>query len=377
MTQYHKYHILIVEDDESMREIVQDILDLQGYQTYTAKNGQEALEALEWLRANLIVSDIMMPVLDGYEFYQQVRSHHKWSHIPFIFLTAKGSRQDVLMGKQMGADDYLTKPFSPEELLVAVGSKLAIAERWKNAHQREIAAVKRNILGTLNHEFRTPLTHIATYTAVLASGSGQLSQADFQEFCQVILDGSNRLRSLVEDFLFLVELETGETKSAYEKRRTLIESYSTLVQVSVARHQRRAEEKGLSIDVRLADDIRPIIADTEYLADAISRLVDNAVKFSPSGAGSVVLSLDTAKDMVRVSVSDQGIGIRPEALDDMFQALHQVDRDSMEQQGTGSGLAIVKAIVTLHGGEIKVESEPGKGSAFTIWLPAAKRGFDT
>jgi two-component system phosphate regulon sensor histidine kinase PhoR len=123
----------------------------------------------------------------------------------------------------------------------------------------------------------------------------------------------------------------------------------------------------------LADDIRPIIADTEYLADAISRLVDNAIKFSPSGAGSVVLGVDRAEDMVRVSINDQGIGIRPDALDEMFQVLHQVDRDRMEQQGSGSGLAIVKAIVTLHGGEIKVESEPGKGSTFTILLPAAKR----
>lgn len=368
-----QYHILIVEDDESMREIVKDILDLQGYRTYTAENGQEALEALEWLRANLIVSDIMMPVLDGYEFYQRVRSQPEWSQIPFIFLTAKGSRLDVLMGKQMGADDYLTKPFSAEELLVAVASKLAIAERWKHAHQREIAAVKRTILSTLNHEFRTPLTHIATYSAVLASGNGQLSQADFQEFCQVILDGSNRLRSLVEDFLFLVELETGEAKSVYESRRTLVESYSTLMQVSIARHQKRAQEKGLSIDLRLADGIWPIIADTEYLADAISRLVDNAIKFSPSGAGSVVVSVDRAEDMVRVSVSDHGIGIRPDALEDMFQVLHQVDRDRMEQQGSGSGLAITKAIVTLHGGDIKVESEPGRGSTFTILLPAAKR----
>lgn len=108
----------------------------------------------------------------------------------------------------------------------------------------------------------------------------------------------------------MVELEPGEAKSIYERRRTLVESYSTLVQRSIDRHQKGAQEKDLSIDVRLADDIRPIIADTEYLADAISRLVDNAIKFSPCGAGSIVLGVDRAEDMVRVSIIDQGIGIR-------------------------------------------------------------------
>lgn len=365
-----KHHILVVEDDDSLRGVVQEILELEDYVTHPAKNGQEALEMLDWLRADLIVSDIMMPIMNGYEFYRQIRSRPDWLHVPFIFLTAKGSRQDVLVGKQLGADDYLTKPFSADELLVAVSSKLAIAQRWRQVHQREITVIKRNILHSLSHEFRTPLTYISAYTEMLAESGGQLSQEDFQEFCQAILAGSERLRSLVEDFLFLIELETGEARLAYETRRTVISDLSPILHMVIARYEEQAQKKGLTLRVHLADGLPPVLADGEYLADTFGRLVENAIKFSPQGAGPIGVDVDTAGDMLRVAISDHGVGIPPESVDTVFQALHQVDRDRMEQQGTGSGLAIARAVLALHGGEIKVESKPGVGTTFTVLLPA-------
>jgi len=352
---------------------VQDVLGMNDHRTYPAENGREALEILEWLRADLIVSDIMMPVMGGYEFYRQVRSRPEWLHIPFIFLTAKGSQRDVMAGKQLGADDYLVKPFSANELLVVVNSKLAMAQRWKQVQQQELAVIKRNILKALNHEFRTPLSYISTYTSILAESGGKLDQKDFQEFCQAIAAGGQRLQSLVEDFLFWAQLETGEAKLDYESRRILIDDLTPLLQMVIASYQEQAREKQLSIHPQMAGGLRPVVADSDYLVDAIGRLIGNAIKFSPKGADPIVVSADMAGDMLRIAVSDHGVGIPPEAMGGLFQVLYQVDRDKMEQQGSGSGLAITKAIVMLHGGEIQAESEPNVGSTFTILLPVTKR----
>jgi len=116
--------ILVVEDDLAMRDGICEILEMAGYTVYVASNGKEALTLLEKNPPELIVSDIMMPEMNGYHFYERVREDDRWLTVPFIFLTAKGEKADILRGKAMGVDDYLTKPFDPEELLVAVKSKL-------------------------------------------------------------------------------------------------------------------------------------------------------------------------------------------------------------------------------------------------------------
>ncbi len=367
-----QYNILIVEDDSSLRTVVCDILEMNQFRTYQTENGREALATLEWLRADLIVSDIMMPEMDGYEFFTQVRARPDWAHIPFIFLTAKGSKPDILAGKKLGADDYLTKPFDAAELLVAISSKLAIAERWKQVQYREISTIKRTILRALTHEFRTPLTYIATYTEILAESGGQLNQSDFEEFCQGILAGSRRLQGLVEDFLFLVQMETGEAQHTFESRRSPIFHWQEFLQGAVNQFRQKAQARGLEINQDVPADLPPVVADLDYLANALGRLVDNAIKFTPAGSNPIALQASSTGKAVHLAVRDHGVGIRPEAIPELFQALHQVDRDKMEQQGAGIGLAIAKSIAVLHGGEIRVESEPGQGSTFTIVLPATK-----
>lgn len=365
-----QYHILVVEDDNSLRRIVREFLELSNYQVYAARNGREGLEILEWLRADLIVSDIMMPVMDGYEFYQQVRTRPDWLNIPFIFLSAKGDKLDVLEGKKLGVDDYVVKPFDSDELLVTVASKLAIAERWQRVQELELKGIKRRILNTLHHEFRTPLTYISAYTELLVDSGGQLNEKDFHEFCQAILAGSNRLRELVEDLLLLAELESGEIREAFESRRSMVRDLSLEIHELIRSFEPAAGKKGLSIQYKSQSQLPPIVADTELLTNAIRRLVDNAIKFSPKGADQVEVMLGATDNHLQLSVHDHGIGIRPEEIGELFKVLHQIERDKMEQQGSGSGLAIAKAIVTLHGGDITVESEPGQGSVFTILLPA-------
>jgi signal transduction histidine kinase len=361
--------ILVVEDDAALLDGLRDILELAGYGVVTARNGVEGLAALEQSVPDLIVSDINMPRMDGYQFYAAVRTHPEWVSLPFIFLTAKGEKADVRRGKMLGADDYITKPFEEADLLVAVQAKLQRRAQLNAARDRQIADLKRTILTTLNHEFRTPLTYITTYADML--GDDNVSAEDFKSFMHGIQVGSERLRRLVEDFIFLVELQTGEAQENYERRCAPLTDLPGLLRAVLARYHGRAEARG----VRLVDDLPPaaglppILADAEYLADAVGRLVDNGVKFAKKNGGEVRLSACARDHGLAIVVADDGIGMRAGELDKIFDVFHQIDRAKLEQQGSGSGLAIAHGIVRLHGGELTAASTVDAGSTFTIELP--------
>jgi len=360
--------LLVVEDDTALLEGLRDILELSGYQVRTARNGVEGLAVLANYLPDLIVSDINMPRMDGYEFYSQVRARPDWVSVPFIFLTAKSEKADVRRGKMLGADDYVTKPFEEDDLLVAVQAKLNRRAQLDAAHSRQVAELKRSILTTLNHEFRTPLTYITTYTDML--GNENISTEEFKEFMRGIQAGSDRLRRLVEDFILLVELQTGEAKQTYDRRCARVPDLSLLLHMAVERVRGQAEARHVRLTEDLPSRLPPVLADREYLLDAVLRLLDNAIKFSRKEGGTVTLRASAGGPGVRIEVVDDGVGMPSGQLAQIFDVFYQIDRAKQEQQGSGSGLAIAQSIVQLHGGAIRATSAPGEGSTFTIELPA-------
>lgn len=362
--------ILIVEDDAALLEGLRDILELSGYQITTARNGEEGLRALETgPLPELVISDIMMPRMDGYAFYTAVRNHAEWVNVPFIFLTAKGEKTDVHRGKLMGADDYLVKPFDEEDLQVAIRNKLKRRAQLENARVTEIADLKRTILTTLNHEFRTPLTYISTYSEFLSESGPGLDSTEFRNFMDGIRLGSDRLRKLVEDFILLVEIQTGESRKLYERRRMPLTDLTAVIQKVLDDHAGQAAEHAVSLRIEAAPDLPAVVADREFLANALARLVDNALKFSKKDGGQVTVSAQADDRHLRIHVTDLGLGIRPDDQQRLFDVFHQIDRAKQEQQGSGSGLAIALGLITLHGGTLMVKSELGVGSTFTIELP--------
>ena len=359
--------ILVVEDDGALLDGLRDILELAGYAVVTARNGVEGLAALGQAVPDLIVSDINMPRLDGYQFYNQVRARPEWVSVPFIFLSAKGEKTDVRRGKLLGVDDYVTKPFEEADLLVAVQAKLNRRAQLRAAQERQMADLKRTILTTLNHEFRTPLTYITTYADML--GESNISADEFKDFMRGIQVGSERLRRLVEDFILLVELQTGEAQQTYEHRRTPLVNLPRLLRGVLINHQARADSRRVRLVDEIAPDLPRVLADPEYLADAVGRLVDNGIKFSKKAGGSVTLRAEPGGLGVVIEVADDGVGVRASELDRIFDVFHQIDRAKMEQQGSGSGLAIAHGIIALHGGQLQATSEFGTGSCFRVELP--------
>jgi len=238
--------ILIVEDNPAMAESICDALEMEGYAVISALNGLEALARLEESQVDLILADIMMPLMDGYEFYDKVRQRSEWTTITFVFLTAKAQKEDVRLGKRLGADDYLPKPFEAEDLVVVVKAKLRRAEEVQQAGDRRLDTLKRNILNALSHEFRTPLTYIQGYTELLLEGDPASEPEIFKDFLERIQDGSDRIRAPVKDFIFLVSLASGEVAQTIPQEGLVTELMPTL-RATISMFQSQIAEKGMAL----------------------------------------------------------------------------------------------------------------------------------
>lgn len=368
-----KATILIVEDDMHLMEGIRDILELNGHDVLTATNGLVGLEVLraQPVPPDLIVSDIMMPRMDGYEFFNAVRAVEGWVAIPFIFLTAKGERDDIHRGKRMGAEDYVVKPFDADDLLVAVSAKLNRKRQLDTVWRNEVADIKHNILTILNHEMRTPLTYVIAYADMVHRDANELSIEDMQNFLRGINMGANRLRRLVESFILLVELETGQAEETYRWRSQPISDFSGILNNIREKFRDLASEKALTLEVWAESDLPMIIGDASYLTSALECLVDNAIKFTDQDGTQVRIEAYARDGFVHLAIHDQGRGIPPQELEHIFESFYQINRDKYEDQGAGSGLAIVDGVVRLHRGTIDIDSVLGQGSTFVIKLPIA------
>jgi len=366
--------ILVVEDHKPLLEGIHDILEAEGYTVFTATDGVQALQIMEETRADLIVADIMMPVMDGYALYREIRSRPAWVPIPFIFLTAKADKEDVLKGKDMGAEDYISKPFDPQELVVAVRARLGRARDIRKVTEVEFDELKRQIVTALGHELRTPLTYVRGYTELALDDVSSLSTDELQELLLGVKRGADRLALLVEDLLFLVRLDTGRVEAEFRLLAAVQGNLDTILVRAAQRYEEQAAASGVTLETMVQPGLPPVRMCEPIFAEALGRLIDNGIKFSQGEGKRVTLSAHAMDDWVEVAVSDQGVGIPAEEISHLFERFRQIGRDKMEQQGIGVGLFIAQALIHMHGGEITAESEPGVGSTFTIRLPVAEEG---
>jgi two-component system sensor histidine kinase/response regulator len=367
--------ILMVDDDDILRAGVRDLLELSGYIVYTAADGAQALQLLEHIAQlpHLIISDIRMPGMDGYEFLDTVRARPEWLSIPFIFLSAKGEKEDVWQGRLRGADDYIIKPFEFQDLLVAIQSSLKRHEELIAVQEARLESLKSRILHIMNHEFRTPLTYIVAYADLMAESPSFQHSEELRGYIDGILQGNERLTKLISNFLMLAELESGLADKIYERRKAPIDNLNVLLKNNIEKFEEKAKAREVTINLHIGESIPPVVGDAIYLETALEQLLDNAVKFSPAGKHAVVsVSLESAKSWVSIVICDQGPGISAEQHEQLFSAFYQIDRDKKEQGGTGAGLAIVRYIATMHGGQVILENPPHSGGCcFKLNLPAA------
>ena len=366
--------ILVVEDHKPLLTAIQEVLEVEGYSVLTAGNGVRALAVMENNTPDIIIADIMMPQMDGYTLYDRVRSHPDWVPIPFIFLTAKAERDDILRGKDLGVEDYITKPFDPEELVIAVRSRLRRSRSIQRASAAKFDQLKTQIVTVLGHELRTPLTYVSGYTNLALEDPESLSPDELQEFLGGIKRGADRLTRLVEDLMYLVRIDTGRAAEEFKLLARVGPDLNRILDLVIQQNTEKAVARGVLLDSDIEAGLPPLLRCEPFLVEAFGRLVDNAIKFCSRQSGRVLVSARAEDEWVKISVVDNGVGIRDEDLPSLFDRFHQIDRDKMEQQGTGVGLAIAQELIQLHRGDIAVESTLGGGSTFAVSLPLASEG---
>jgi signal transduction histidine kinase len=393
--------ILVVDDTPEIQELLQIHLETEGYQVLVAGNGQEALAAVAAEAPDLILLDVLMPVLDGYEVCRRLKADEETAFIPIVILTALQDLSHRLRGIELGADDFLTKPFNHLELLTRVRSLLRVkglhdqvvatnrlleqrvAERTAAleralADLKEMDRLKSEFLSNISHELRTPLTPIKGYLpGLLREEFGPLTSSQ-RRVLGYIAQSMDRLHRLIDDLLTFMQWESGETGLALGGARV-----TKVVEEALARAAAGAEEKGVEVATEIGADLPQIRADAAALARALGHLVENAVKFTPKGGHVTVTARlvqpsplppgpPAPRQFVELAVRDTGIGIPPEVIPKIFERFYQADSSSTRQHGgTGLGLAIVKRILDAHEAPIAVESLLGQGTTFSIRIPIA------
>lgn len=373
----NKITVMVVEDEFLIRENLKDILTLEGYSVLDFVDGKEALDYLSSSDSpypNVIVSDVMMPNMNGYELLASIRKNPEWATIPFIFLTALSEKNNLYEGRSLGMDEYIIKPFGPDDLLNAIESKIAFYERIEALKNDANNKIKQMLLSVFSHEFRTPLSLIVAYSEMLHGDTASRSDLnEFEDFLSGIKTGADRLKNLIEKYVLIVEIVTGQAQKRFElmgkkHNQEWLDFIETGVKAAELDHN-----NAVAVSLRGDDNVLSanIVTVDEYLVRITRELVDNAIKFSKNcETPSVEVSVYFDQNHLVIQVSDNGRGIPVENLDEIWDVFYQAEREVKEDQGLGNGLAIVKGLVEIHRGHVSVVSSD-KGTAFYVYLPIA------
>lgn len=353
--------ILVVDDSPDNVFLIKTILEEEGYEVSTAENGSSALTKIEESRFDLILLDLMMPGMDGYEVTKHIRGNTEISFIPILLITAHDS-PNVAHGLDLGADDFIRKPVTVDELLARVRSLLrlkhSIDERDEIARQRE------DFVSRLTHDLRTPLVAEERMMILFLEGAlGELSPS-MQEALTIMARSNSNLLAMVNTLLEVYRFEAGRKTLAF-----LPVEISQLIEEVVSELTPLAEQKGLVIKADIAEDANAtkVMGDRLELHRLLTNLAGNAIKFTDNGSITIILSFNSSNSSaITIKIVDTGQGISDEQQATLFERFRP---GSHKRSGSGLGLYLSRRIVEAHQGTIKVNSELGKGSVFTVTLP--------
>jgi signal transduction histidine kinase len=345
--------ILLVEDDEMVRTVAAETLLFAGYDVIPSVNGQEALDILKRRKVDLILSDVRMPVCDGIKLLSLVKKEPLYREIPFIFVSAKVETSDLRKGMSLGADDYVTKPYNAEDLLLTIRARLDRAELWEMKAKHYYEFLTR----VLPHELRTPLTGIMGFAELMSQTGGMnetLTSTELVEYGDIIQRSGNRLLKIANDFTLWSWLEAcalGTADSSEPLNRVRITK-----QLMASGITRLSELYGRQGMLYLELEESEVLVPREGLVSVLEHLIENALKFSPSGTN-VNVRGSVNGEIYEFTISDQGPGISEKnALS--VGVMRQFEREQNEQQGMGMGLVIAYSFANLSGGKLTLESNP-------------------
>jgi len=364
---HQKPAVLVIDDEESMRDSCSQIMVKEGWRVETAEDGAVGFEKIKEFRPDIVLIDLMMPGKSGFDVLEEIKEYDP--SIISIVITGYATVESAVEAMKKGAYDFLPKPFTPDQLRIIIKRGL---ERRRlimetESLRREKKLMEENFITMVTHQLKSPLGTIAQYFEVILSGLVGEVEPKQKEMLSRAKDRLERLMELINDWLDLARINQGQLVDRFQRL-----SLKNILENIVEFTQPSAQAENLTLKLIPFSGNDSVEGDEETLAQAFSNLITNAVKYNKPG-GRVKVFLEEKGDSIAVNVEDTGAGIPEEHLPFIFDQFYRVKRNGKKKSdGSGLGLSIAKKIVEAHGGTIRVVSEPGKGSIFTVFLPKAR-----
>jgi len=375
--------ILVIDDEPDNFDVIEALLsesiNEQSFTLYYASSGQEAIANLEMFQPDLILLDVMMPVMDGIEVCRQIKAMSTWQAVPIIMVTALASKQDLARCLEVGADDFISKPVSGLELRARVKSMLRIKYQYDRintlSHLQEntISLLQNNLdelcgslVSTLPHELNTPLNGVFGVIDLLVQGHQEMSTEEVQEFLEMAQQSAQRLEKLTKRFLQYARLEVLASNPKTTQIKNINFKASTQILIENAIKDQAESCNRLNDVVCDLEDVEVAIGEQDFQS-IVNELLDNALKFSKPNTP-VQINSQLKNGKFYLTISDQGRGLTAEQIAKIG-AFTQFERKYYEQQGIGLGLKIVKRVTELYGGEFLISSVYHQGTTVSIELP--------
>jgi two-component system sensor histidine kinase/response regulator len=352
--------LLVVDDQPANIRTIGTLLGRLGFEIIPATDGEQALKRLGVARPDLILLDVLMEGLDGFEVCRRIRADSAWADVPIIFLSAADDKEFIVRAFEAGGVDYVAKPFNRDELVSRVRTHLAL--KFARDRMKQLAEDKDELIGILAHDCHNHIGGIQMTAQLMGSRARSLGDARLEQMAGSIERASGQMLAFMKEFLANAAADRGLVGEPQ------VLSLRELFEAVLRRYQEAAQRKGLELRIDLAGEVS-VNAPSSALEQVFDNLISNAVKFSPSGKTIVIGANYDGKD-VECFVRDEGPGFSEEDKAQMFRRYRRLSaRPTGGEPSTGLGLSIVKKLVEAMGGQLACESRQGEGATFTARFP--------
>jgi two-component system sensor histidine kinase/response regulator len=360
--------ILVIDDSPTNLSLLFTTLGKAGYQVLSAKDGESGIEQAIRMKPDIILLDVLMHGIDGFETCRRLKSNQATQNIPVLFMTVLTDMEDMLKGFRMGGVDYIKKPLQHEEVLARVNAHLTIQHQQKQLQEqaeqlKELNASKDKFFSIISRDLQSPFEELLYFTEFITENIEECSQHEIREIVGTLQDSVENLHELLRNLFTWssVQRKTIEYHPQYIDLREIVTRNLSLFRLN-------AEQKHITLRSLIQNEM-PVYADASMVYAVIRNLVSNALKFTEVG-GKVRISALQNKEFVEISVSDTGIGICEEDLSKLFRIdVKYQQTGTAGEEGTGLGLILCKELVEKNSGSLSVKSEVGKGTTVTFTLP--------
>lgn len=354
-------NILVVDDNADNLKVVSNFLKTNGYNIALALNGESALKAIENNDFDLILLDVMMPGMDGFEVCMRLKEDSRMAEIPIIFLTAKVDTADLVKGFQIGGVDYITKPFNREELLIRVKTHLDLSFSKKKLI--ETIKTRDKLYSIISHDLRTPFSSIKILLNTIAYGAIDTHSDDFKQLMITLENATNHTSNLLTNLLTWTKSQIGNINLNFQ-----VLAIKPIIDDCLCLYDANAKDKNIVIENMFPEHVTAMF-DEITIHTVLRNILSNALKFTPND-GHISITCQTESNKVNIIINDNGVGMSQATISKIFDNnQHYTSKGTNNEQGSGLGLYLVKELIDQNNGTISVESSVGQGTTFTIALP--------